>query len=799
MNKLRRWASHVLWASFSLLFTVVLVVAVIYLYMELQLPDVETLRDVHLQVPLRVYTVDGKLMAQYGTKRRIPVKLEEVPKPLINAVLATEDARFYEHPGVDLISIARAAKVVVLSGKRSQGASTITMQVARNFFLSRKKTYARKINEILLALKIDRDLSKDKILELYLNKIYFGNRAYGVAAAAEVYYGKTLDQLTLPEMAMIAGLPQAPSRNNPIDNPDGAIKRRNHVLSRMYDLKFITKADYEQAIQAPTTATYHVAKIQIQAPYVAEMVREAMVDEYGDAAYDKGLVVYTTLLTPLQKDANQSLRDGLIAYDKRHGYRKSTENLGVFDDKTWMLALQKIPVMDRIYPAAVESVDTQSVRVFMADGARITVPWSGLSWARPEIGDGFLGAPPQAASEIVKPGDVISVTQDKNNEWRLSQIPQVQGAIVVLNPQNGAVLALTGGFDYERSNFNRAIQAERQPGSNFKPFIYSAALNKGFTLASIINDAPVVMSDTGENALWRPMNDTKKFYGPTPLRIGIIKSRNLVSIRVLQAIGIHYALDYIKRFGFDPNTLPHSLSLALGSGSVTPMQIANGYTVFANGGSRVNPYFIQRIEDQHRQVLFEAKPLTACSVCITNPSPPVEELPTPMAPQVITPQNAYLITQVLRDVIRKGTGQAALELRRNDLAGKTGTTNDQVDAWFSGFNNNLEATVWVGFDNLKSLNEYGGQAALPIWMQFMKEALAGKPEATMPEPPGMVMVRIDPKTGLLAKPNQTDAQFEIFEKSKAPQQFSPHSGYSNEGTGSSSDSGGPDSTAAQIF
>ncbi len=775
MSRIRRLAGHALWALFSLLLTVVFITAAVYTYMELQLPDVDTLKDVHMQVPLRIYTAGGKLIAQYGAKRRIPVTIDQVPKPLIQAILATEDARYYEHPGVDLIGIVRAARAVITSGKKSQGASTITMQVARNFFLSSKKTYSRKINEILLALKIDKEFSKQKVLELYLNKIYLGNRAYGVAAAAKVYYGKTLDQLTLPEMAMIAGLPQAPSRNNPIDNPEGALKRRNHVLERMYEVKLITKEQYELAIQAPITAKYHAEKIQVRAPYVAEMVREAMIDEYGASAYDKGLSVYTTISSKLQHYANTSLHDGLLAYDKRHGYRKPTENLGIYDREIWMQTLKKKDVIDDLYPAAVISVDGRSIEALMANGHVITISWAGLSWARLELENGYVGAPPQDANDIVKVGDVIRVMQDKNGQWNLTQIPQVQGAIVVLNPQDGALLALSGGFDYNTSNFNRAIQAERQPGSNFKPFIYSAALAKGYTLATMINDAPVVMKDTGENQLWRPMNDTLKFYGPTPLRIGLIKSRNLTSIRLLQGIGIPYALNYIKRFGFDPNTLPNTLSLALGSGTVTPMQIANGYAVFANGGYRVNPYFVQRINDESNQVLFQADPIKACPSCIANAGTSPDTIPQPPALRVITPQNAYLITQALRGVIQSGTGHAARVLHRSDLAGKTGTTNKQVDAWFSGFNSNIEVTVWVGFDNLKPLKEYGAQAALPIWIQFMRDALQGTPEATMPQPPGMVTVRIDPHTGLLANPNSTDAKFEIFRQKYAPTVVAPTS------------------------
>ncbi|PHH58064.1 penicillin-binding protein 1A [Coxiella burnetii] len=787
MSKVRHFAVHTIWALFSLAFTIVLVMAVIYVYMEWRLPDVKTLRDVHLQVPLRIYTADDKLITQFGTKRRIPVTLDQVPKPLIHAVLATEDARFYEHPGVDLISIIRAAKAVILTGKRSQGASTITMQVARNFFLTRKKTYTRKINEILLALKIDKELSKDKILELYLNKIYFGNRAYGVAAAAEVCYGKPLNQLTLPQMAMIAGLPQAPSRNNPLENPKAALLRRDHVLKRMLEVNFITKENYLKAIKAPLTAKYHAATTQVKAPYMAEMVREAVVDQYGEEAYDRGLNVYTTISSKLQKEANRSLRDGLIAYDERHGYRKAQQNLGAFDRDIWLAALKEKPIVDGITPAAVTTINSRSIVVLLPDGRAITVPWSGLSWARPALENGYVGLAPRQASDIVKVGDVVEVIQARNDQWWLTQIPEVEGGLVALNPQDGAVNALIGGFDYEHSNFNRITQAERQPGSNFKPFLYSAALAKGYTLASMINDTPVVMQDSGENALWRPMNDTRKFYGPTSIRMGLIKSRNLVSIRLLQKIGIPYAIEYLTRFGFDPNVLPHSLSLALGSATLPPLQVASGYAIFANGGYRVTPYFISRIEDQSHHVLFQAKPPRACSACITNPNATAEQLPNPMAPQVITPQNAYLITQAMHDVIQYGTGRRAKVLNRPDLAGKTGTTNDQVDAWFSGFNANLETTVWVGYDNLRSLHEYGAQAALPIWIQFMRAALQGQPEASLPQPPGMVMVRIDPHTGLLASPNQPDARFEIFRQRYAPTQFSTASS-DNAGAPNDSDS-----------
>src|SRR3990167_6565546 len=762
---------------FKKLFLTILIVLLVgllgatgaYLYLEVHLPDVAVLKDIHLQVPLRVYTADNRLIAQFGTKRRLPVGLADIPPLMIDAVLATEDARFYKHPGVDFIGIARAALSVVTSGRKVQGASTITMQVARNFYLSREKTYGRKIREILLALKIDKNLDKNKILELYLNKIYFCNRAYGVAAAAQVYYGKTLNQLTLAQMAMLAGLPQAPSRNNPLENPGAALKRRDHVLASMLELKFITQQQYDTAIKAAPTASYHSQKIEVSAPYVAEMVREAMVDEFGPDAYEKGLSVYTTIQSELQVNANRSLQKGLTDYAARHGYKRSG-NLLEGDPSQWLDALKKEISLEGFFPAAVLSMAPQSIKAVLADGNIISIEWGGLSWARERLEDGYIGPTPQNAEEIVSVGEVIRVRRQPDGHWVLAQLPEVQGALVSLNPQNGAILALSGGFDYSLSNFNRAIQAERQPGSNFKPFIYSAALEKGYTLATIINDAPIVMRDSGENEMWRPTNDNLKFYGPTPLRIGLVQSRNLVSIRLLRDITVRYALSYVQRFGFDPNVLPHSLSLALGSGSTTPLQIAVGYATFANGGYAVTPYFIQKIVDQHEKILYVADPSVACRACLTKDFPKEDDLPERPAPRVITPQNAYLITQALRSVIQEGTGRAAKVLNRSDLAGKTGTTNQQIDAWFSGFNSHIVTTVWVGFDNLKSLHEYGAAAALPIWINFMREALKNQPEATMPEPPNIVTVRIDPATGLLASPSQPNARFEIFRKSDVPRQ-----------------------------
>lgn len=773
MKFLRNVIATGFWALLSMMITMVIILGCVYTYMELQLPNVEVLKDVHWQVPMKVYTADGKLIAEYGAKRRIPVTLDQIPKLLIQATLATEDRRYYSHPGVDFIGLVRAAKAVIETGRKVQGAGTITMQVARNFFLTHKKTYTRKIKEILLALKIDKELSKDKVLELYFNKIYYGNRAYGVGAAARVYYGKTLDQLNLPQLAMIAGLPQAPSRDNPLRNPKAAIRRRNHVLYRMLDQGYITKAQYQQATRAPITASYHEQRVQVRAPYIAELVRQMMVAQYGKKAYESGYKVYTTINSQLQLDASHVLQDGLLAYTQRHGYRKPTQNLGwpdLQDLPVWQKTLASMPDVDRLQPAAVLTVGYQYITVLLANGKDVRINWNGLSWARPQLADGYVGLKPKRASDIVNPGDVIWVFPEPNNQWRLTQLPQAQGALISMSPKNGAILALVGGFDYSLSNFNRVIMAQRQPGSNFKPFIYSAALAKGYTLASTINDAPVVMNDTGENRLWRPTNDTRKFYGPTRVRVGLTESRNLVSIRLLQLIGVPYAINYLNKFGFDTNKLPHSLSLALGSGVVSPLHIAQGYSTFANGGYAVHPHFIAKIVSQNNRVIYQANPATAPDPDASSAAVASTQ-PVNIAPEVLTPQNAYLMTQAMRGVIQSGTGRAAKVLHRSDLAGKTGTTNKQRDAWFSGFDSKVETTVWVGFDNMKSLHEYGAQAALPIWINFMRYALKGVPESTMAQPSDIVTVRIDPKTGLLASPDQSNAIFEVFRRQFEPTQY----------------------------
>ncbi len=780
--------------------------AAVFFYLEPKLPPIDSLKDVSFQVPLRVYSRDRKLIAEFGEKRRLPLSYDELPERLVQAFLAAEDHRFFEHPGVDYQGLLRAATQLILTGKKKQGGSTITMQVARNFFLTRKKTYVRKLNEILLALKIERELSKEKILELYVNKIYLGHRSYGVGAAAQVYYGKKLDQLNLAQLAMIAGLPKAPSRYNPVTNPQRALERRDYVLGNMRDLGFISDAEYRQAKAEPVTASLHSAAIEVEAPYVAEMVRAEMIGRYGETIYTSGYSVYTTIDSRLQRAANEALRSALLAYDQRHGYRGPEQHLELTGEETDQELDELIEARPRapaLRTGVVVAVDKRSVQVYLGNGERAEIPWEGLKWARPYVNENRRGPEPKQAADILQQGDIVRLARatrkvktkkkgaKKQQEetvsyWRLAQVPQVEGALISLDPNDGAILALIGGYDYYRNKFNRVTQAKRQPGSGFKAFIYSAALEAGFTPASLINDAPVVFDDPSLEGAWRPENYSGKFFGPTRLRYALTKSRNLVSIRLLRAMGIEFALKHIALFGFDPATLPHNLSLALGSGAVTPLQMAAGYAILANGGYRVEPYFIERIEDASQKVLFQADPLRVCPECVageqgsrdsagegqTQIGSDGEER---VAPRVISPQNWYLMNSMMRDVVRFGTARRARALGRHDLAGKTGTTNDQKDAWFNGFNRNLVAIAWVGFDSAKPLGrgEVGGRAALPAWMAYMGEALKGVEEIPLEMPEGITMVRIDPKTGKLARTGQKDAIFEVFRVENVPQEQSP--------------------------
>lgn len=771
---------------------------VIILYTNAQLPTVNVLEEIQLQVPLKIYTADGKLIGEYGEKRRTPIAIKDVPPILKNAILATEDRRFYEHNGVDLRGMARATLHLLASGTKAQGASTITMQVARNFFLTRKKTFGRKLNEVLLAMKIEKELSKDQILELYLNKIYFGKRAYGVQAAAQVYYGTTVDKLDLAQIAMIAGLPQAPSAINPINNPEAALKRRSHVLKRMLHYGFINETEYEKAMDAPVATSYHGRVVDMAAPHVAEMARKELVEKFGPDIYTSGFSAYTTIDSRLQDFAIHAVQGGLLEYDKRHGYRGAVAKLtipskGGINSTEWADQLHAYPRTALTTPAAVLAVSDNSIQVVMPNRQQVSISFESMRWAKKQLTAVRLGPDPQSPQEIVSVGDVIYV-EPAENGWAFSQLPEIEGALVALHPKNGALLAMVGGFDFNLSHFNRATQATRQPGSNFKPFVYAAALEHGFTAASIINDAPVVYRDDSIDEAWRPQNDTRRFYGPTRLRVGLTKSRNLVSIRLLQALGISRALKVIERFGFERRNMPRSLSLALGTATTSPLDICTGYAAFANGGYKITPHIIQRLVDTQDKVVFEANPPTVCPECQRlaeqdiNPfttetnsidqlvETPANQTNTASAPRIISPQTSYIMTSILQDAIQTGTGRLARALKRMDLAGKTGTTNNKMDAWYTGYNQSLVASVWVGFDEPRTVDEYGSQAALPIWMKFMGDALEGVPETRPEQPRGLVTVKIDPATGLLARPGQANAIFEIFRQETVPHTAAAHYG-----------------------
>lgn len=761
-----------------------------YIYVLPDLPPVDSLLDIQLQVPLRVYSRDGRLIAEFGEKRRTPVTYDEVPERMVQAFTAAEDDRFFEHPGIDYQGLVRAAVGLALTGQKRQGGSTITMQVARNFFLTNERTYERKIREIFLALRIERALSKEQILELYFNKILLGHRAWGVGAAAEVYYGKALRELTLAEIATIAGLPKAPSSDNPISNPEKARGRRTYVLRRMVELGHISDAERIEAESAPIETTLHGATVALDAPYLAEMVRADMVERFGAAAaYNHGYTVTTTLDSKLQKTATAALRKAILGYDSRHGYRGPLAQLalaGESDPQKWTEMLRDYPAVAGLEPAVVISSSVEAAQIFGNRIGSVELGPEAFAWTLGKVPEGEEVIPADP-SQLVQAGDVILVRPAETEGWILTQVPDVQGAFVSVAPSDGALVALMGGFDYYSSKFNRAVQARRQPGSAFKPFIYSAALNHGFTPASIVNDAPVVFEDAALEDTWRPENYSQRFFGPTRLREALVRSRNLVSIRVLREIGVASAIEHLVQLGFDEQRLPRDLSLALGSISLSPLELATKYSIFANGGFKVDPYYIERIEDSNGEVVFQADPLMVCADCqiietidelgaVDAPADACQlkrpyVLADQAAPRVLDEHNAWLVVDMMRDVVQRGTAASANQLGRHDLAGKTGTTNDFRDAWFSGFNDHLVATVWIGFDQERPLgpSEVGGTAALPAWIDYMRVALDGVAETQMHTPAGLVRVRISPESGLLASADNQQAIFEIFRVGHIPE------------------------------
>ena len=781
---------RVLLAVIGLTFGVAYAIACVFVYLQPTLPTAEAMRNTEMQVPLRIYARSGQLMAQIGEQRRIPVAIEQIPERVRQAFIAAEDDRFYKHHGFDYAGVLRSAVNNIFSNSL-QGGSTISMQTARSMFLSQRRDLRRKLQELFVTYSLEREFSKDEILKLYLNVIYFGHRSYGVAAAAETYFGKSLDQLTLAETATLARVPQSPSRINPISAPEEMVGRRGYVLRRMRELKFISPEEEAEATKVTIKARIHSPNFEIEAPYIVEMVRLDVIKRFGPEAPNQGYKVFTTVDTRLQAAANRAVRLGLIEYDRRHGWRgaqnhvelKATDGEAEFAGQ-----VDEYPLLGGLTPAVVTEVEARSARAYARSAGFVRLDWDALSWARRKITDDDMGPELKTASEILARGDMVYVLAGKDGSAQLAQIPEAESALVALNPNDGGLAALVGGFDYfetGRGKFNRATQARRQPGSAFKPFLYSAALENGFTAASVIMDAPIIVDDPGMEDAWRPENSSGKFYGPTRLREALVNSRNLVSIRVLQEMGVRKAIDYATRFGFRREQLPNNLTLALGTMPATPMEVATGFTVFANGGYAVQPYFIDRVIAPDGSLVFEAKPKIVCESCErggTALAPdsgnvaaalrnraltykPAELVPAEqLATRVISAPNSWLMNSMMQEVITRGTGRRALTLGRLDLGGKTGTTNDAKDTWFNGFMPDLVATVWVGYDQERSLGrgEEGARTAVPIWVHFMREALRNVPQRLRPMPEGLVQARVNPENGALADADDPNGIFEIF-------------------------------------
>jgi len=803
----------VLALGFGLVGTIGAVASVIaaYYYVQPGLPEADTIRDIPLQMPLRIFSRDGHLISEIGQRRRVLITYEEVPAHVVKAFIAAEDRRFFEHPGVDYRGILRAFAQLALTGEISSGGSTLTQQLARDYFLTRERQFARKLREAFLAYKIEQEFSKEQIMALFLNKMFFGQRAYGVAAAARVYFNKTLDNITIAEAATLAGVLPAPSRYNPVRSASNAKMRRSYVLGRMQSLGYISDSEYAEAMDYPIEAQLHGAAVELRADYVAEMVRREMLLRYGEETYTAGYQVVTSLDSRLQKAADYSLRNGLLEFTRRHGYRGPIAN---FDLTPELLAtdftewpVEILQTLDQYAPGGLSVAmitrlhENNSADIIFKNGATSTLPWNGINWAKPFVSRETSGPAPEAVADVLAPGDVIYVMPTTADFWALAQVPRAQGAVVSVDPQDGAITSLAGGFDFTTSKFNRVTQAARQPGSAFKPFIYSAALEQGNTPATVVLDAPVVINSSELEAVWRPINYSGRFYGPTRMREGLVRSMNLVSVRLLLfETGIGNAVRHIAKFGFGPSALPRNGSMALGGGNASPLDMAQGYATIANGGHGVEPYVIDAIYGPEGETLYRADPLIVCDDCTAEPSDDygreilesmtLEEMAdvaltyrpdaaiAPIlfeivnaAPQSVSEQNTFLVQDMMRDVIRRGTGRRALVLGRKDLSGKTGTSNDRRDAWFGGFNSDLATIVWVGYDDALPLGpgEEGSRTALPIWIEFSRIALAGVANHQMPMPDGIVTVLIDRTDGCPARAGQPDTIFEKFRDGHVPQ------------------------------
>ncbi|MFC3093749.1 penicillin-binding protein 1A [Alteromonas sediminis] len=850
-----RYLKRIFWIS--VIAGILGLVALLGLYFSMRpnLPSVEVLKDVRLQTPMRIYTKDGKLISQYGVQRRIPVTLDQVPEKLKQAIIATEDSRFYDHFGIDPIGVVRAAINLIVTGEKQQGASTLTMQLARGFFLTREKAFVRKIKEAFIALHIEQVLTKEEILLLYINKVELGHRAFGMGAAAQVYYGKSLDELTLAQLATLAGLPQAPSVLNPISRPERSVDRRRIVLFRMLDEGFITRAEYDEASNAPVTAEKHGAEIEVDAPYLADIIYNQMVEMYGkEEAETGGYRVYATANSETQLAAQNAVTQNLHDYDERHGFRgpigflwgdaeQSDATVSDTNEPEPMVtnrpslddvraALSAIDPIEPLFPAVVLEVMEQAVSVMKADGEQVIIEWINLDWAREYITDSRQGSAPEKASDILSEGAIIWI-REHEGAWRLSQLPEVSGAFVALNPFDGAVEAVVGGYSFYQSQFNRATQAKRQVGSNIKPFIYASALDSGYTVASVINDAPINQWNAGSGTAWRPQNSPAEYDGPIRMRVALGKSKNVVSIRLLRGAGLHETADYLRNFGFLNEDIPRDETLSLGSGSHTPLEVARAMAVIANGGFLVEPHFIHRVENEEGQELWQSEPVFACDPCQSESQEGISEevldreaqLAAQLelsglsetdgpqqqvqraAPRVMSEQTAFLVADMLRTAVRTngswnkntywmGTGWRARNiLGRADIAGKTGTTNDSKDTWFTGFSQNMVATSWVGFDDMSRQlgratpnrniinrnpekynwigngligSEDGAKAAQPAWIRFMQHVMADLPETEREMPQNIIRVRIDRTSGLLTRRTDHTTMFEYFIRGTQP-------------------------------